>query len=205
MHLKKLIKNKKEIIKMKIYTKTGDTGTTALFGGSRVPKHNLRIDSYGTVDELNSWMGLIRDQKIEKHTSKIINSIQHNLFTIGAILATPPEKQILKNGKDRLNISKISEEEVSVLEQEMDLMNEDLPEMTHFILPGGHPAVSYCHITRTVCRRAERLATELNEHATVDPQVLKYLNRLSDYLFVLARKLSKELQAEEIKWIPKKY
>ncbi|AUC79478.1 ATP:cob(I)alamin adenosyltransferase [Nonlabens sp. MB-3u-79] len=190
---------------MKIYTKTGDTGTTALFGGSRVPKHNLRIDSYGTVDELNSWMGLIRDQKIEKHTSKIINSIQHNLFTIGAILATPPEKQILKSGKDRLNISKISDEEVSVLEQEMDLMNEELPEMTHFILPGGHPAVSYCHITRTVCRRAERLATELNEHATVDPQVLKYLNRLSDYLFVLARKLSKDLQAEEIKWIPKKY
>ncbi|QJP34849.1 cob(I)yrinic acid a,c-diamide adenosyltransferase [Nonlabens sp. Ci31] len=190
---------------MKIYTKTGDTGTTALFGGTRVPKHNLRIDSYGTVDELNSWMGLIRDQEIDEHTSKIINSIQHNLFTIGAILATPPEKQVLKNGKDRLNISKISEEEVSLLESEMDLMNEELPEMTHFILPGGHPAVSYCHITRTVCRRAERLATELNEHAPVDPQVLKYLNRLSDYLFVLARKLSKVLEAEEIKWIPKKY
>jgi cob(I)alamin adenosyltransferase len=190
---------------MKIYTKTGDTGTTALFGGSRVPKHNLRIDSYGTVDELNSWMGLIRDQKIEKHTGKIINSIQHNLFTIGAILATPPEKEILKNGKDRLNISKISEEEVSLLESEMDLMNQELPEMTHFILPGGHPAVSYCHITRTVCRRAERLATELNEHTPIDPQVLKYLNRLSDYLFVLARKLTKDLQAKEIKWIPKKY
>jgi cob(I)alamin adenosyltransferase len=104
-----------------------------------------------------------------------------------------------------LNISKISEEEVSLLESEMDLMNEELPEMTHFILPGGHPAVSYCHITRTVCRRAERLATELNEHTPIDPQVLKYLNRLSDYLFVLARKLSKDLQAEEIKWIPKKY
>jgi cob(I)alamin adenosyltransferase len=190
---------------MKIYTKTGDTGTTALFGGSRVPKHNLRIDSYGTVDELNSWMGLIRDQEIEKHTSNMINSIQHNLFTIGAILATPPEKQILKSGKERLNISKISEEEVSLLEREMDLMNEELPEMTHFILPGGHPSVSYCHITRTVCRRAERLATELNEHTPIDPQVLKYLNRLSDYLFVLARKLSKDLQAEEIKWIPKKY
>ncbi len=201
-HIKR---TKNEIEKMKIYTKTGDSGTTALFGGSRVPKHNLRIDSYGTVDELNSWMGLIRDQKIDKNTNQIINSIQHHLFTIGAILATPPEKQLLKSGKDRLNISKISEKEVSLLEREIDLMNEELPEMTHFILPGGHPSVSYCHITRTVCRRAERLATELNEHAPVDPEVLKYLNRLSDYLFVLARKLSKELQAEEIKWIPKKY
>jgi cob(I)alamin adenosyltransferase len=190
---------------MKIYTKTGDTGTTSLFGGTRVSKHNSRIDSYGTVDELNSWMGLLRDQQIDQHTSKTINTIQHNLFTIGAILATPPEKQVLKNGKDRLNISKISDEEVSLLESEMDLMNEELPEMTHFILPGGHPAVSYCHITRTVCRRAERLASELNEHAPIDPQVLKYLNRLSDYLFVLARKLTKDLQAEEIKWIPKKY
>jgi cob(I)alamin adenosyltransferase len=190
---------------MKIYTRTGDAGTTALFGGTRVPKHNLRIDSYGTVDELNSWMGLIRDQDISSHTTKMINSIQHHLFTVGAILATPPEKEVLKNGKDRLNISKISDEDITVLEEEMDLMNEELPEMTHFILPGGHPAVSYCHITRTVCRRAERLASELNEHTPIDPQILKYLNRLSDYLFVLARKLSKDLQAEEIKWIPKKY
>ncbi|MFB0904490.1 MAG: cob(I)yrinic acid a,c-diamide adenosyltransferase [Nonlabens sp.] len=190
---------------MKIYTRTGDAGTTALFGGTRVPKHNLRIDSYGTVDELNSWMGLIRDQDISAHTTKMINSIQHHLFTVGAILATPPEKEVLKNGKDRLNISKISDEDIRVLEEEMDLMNEELPEMTHFILPGGHPAVSYCHITRTVCRRAERLASELNENTPIDAQILKYLNRLSDYLFVLARKLSKDLQAEEIKWIPKKY
>lgn len=190
---------------MKIYTKTGDKGTTALFGGTRVPKHNLRIDSYGTVDELNSWMGLIRDQEISIHTSKIINLIQHHLFTLGAILATPPEKETLKNGKDRLNISKISDEEINMLETEMDDMDKELPPMTHFILPGGHPSVSYCHITRTVCRRAERLASELNEITPIDPQVLRYLNRLSDYLFVLARKLSKDLQAEEIKWIPNKY
>lgn len=190
---------------MKIYTKTGDKGTTALFGGTRVPKHNLRIDSYGTVDELNSWMGLIRDQEISAHTSKIINLIQHHLFTLGAILATPPEKETLKNGKDRLNISKISDEEINMLETEMDDMDKELPPMTHFILPGGHPSVSYCHITRTVCRRAERLASELNEITPIDPQVLRYLNRLSDYLFVLARKLSKDLQAEEIKWIPNKY
>ncbi|WP_124980879.1 cob(I)yrinic acid a,c-diamide adenosyltransferase [Nonlabens xiamenensis] len=189
---------------MKIYTKTGDQGTTALFGGTRVPKHNLRIDSYGTVDELNSWMGLIRDQPVSEQAKKNIIQIQQHLFTIGAILATPPEKALLKNGEERLNISKISDDDILMLEREMDEMDRELPPMTHFILPGGHTSVSYCHITRTVCRRAERLASELHEHAPIDPQVLKYLNRLSDYLFVLARKLSKDLQAEEIKWIPEK-
>jgi cob(I)alamin adenosyltransferase len=187
---------------MKIYTKTGDRGETALFGGSRVPKHNLRIDSYGTVDELNSWMGLIRDQDINSQTKQTIITIQDHLFTIGAILATPPEKEVLKNGEERLKISKISDDHIHMLEHQMDHMNESLPQMTHFILPGGHPSVSYCHITRTVCRRAERLASALHEKTPIDPQVLKYLNRLSDYLFVLARKLSKDLQAEEIKWIP---
>ena len=190
---------------MKIYTKTGDKGTTALFGGTRVPKHNLRIDSYGTVDELNSWIGLLRDQPVTASTKKVLINIQDHLFTVGAILATPPEKEKLKNGKDRLNISKIADEDILMLEQEMDRMNEDLPPMTHFILPGGHQSVSFCHITRTVCRRAERLASELNENTPIDEQVLRYLNRLSDYLFVLARKLSFDLQAEEIKWVPKKY
>ncbi|AZQ43897.1 cob(I)yrinic acid a,c-diamide adenosyltransferase [Nonlabens ponticola] len=190
---------------MKIYTKTGDEGTTALFGGTRVPKHNLRIDSYGTIDELNSWMGLIRDQDVDALVKATIITIQHHLFTIGAILATPPEKETLKNGKERLNISKISDADIELLEHEMDRMDQDLPQMTHFILPGGHESVSYCHITRTVCRRAERLCAELNAQTPVDPQVLKYVNRLSDYLFVLARKLSKDLQAEEIKWIPKKH
>lgn len=190
---------------MKIYTKTGDAGTTALFGGTRVPKHHIRIESYGTVDELNSYIGLIRDQEIDSRSKEILAHIQNKLFTVGAILATPPEKEILKNGKERLNISKISEEEIELLEKEMDVMNDALPEMTHFVLPGGHTTVSYCHIGRCVCRRAERMATLLNEQDRVDPFVLKYLNRLSDYLFVLARKLSQDLQGEEVKWIPDKY
>jgi cob(I)alamin adenosyltransferase len=189
---------------MKIYTKTGDTGTTALFGGTRVPKHHIRIESYGTVDELNSYIGLIRDQEIDTRTSDILIHIQNKLFTVGAILATPPEKEILKNGKERLNISKISEEEIAVLETEMDDMNAVLPPMTHFVLPGGHTTVSYCHIARCVCRRAERVTTLLHEEESIDPRVLKYLNRLSDYLFVLARKLSYDLQADEVKWIPEK-
>ncbi|EAS19951.1 cob(I)yrinic acid a,c-diamide adenosyltransferase [Nonlabens mediterrranea] len=190
---------------MKIYTKTGDEGTTALFGGTRVPKHNLRIDSYGTVDELNSWIGLIRDQPVNDHTKSVLIQIQDDLFTAGAILATDPEKLVLKNGKERLNIPKIDDDKIEVLENEMDNMDQELPPMTHFILPGGNQSVSFCHITRTVCRRAERLATELHAQSPIDVQVLKYLNRLSDYLFVLARKLSQDLQAEEIKWIPKKY
>ncbi|WP_340199192.1 cob(I)yrinic acid a,c-diamide adenosyltransferase [Ascidiimonas sp. W6] len=189
---------------MKIYTKTGDKGTTALFGGTRVPKHHIRIDSYGTVDELNSWIGLLRDQESSEHINKILIEIQDRLFTVGAILATDPEKAILKNGKERLNIPKISENDINLLEQEIDNMNTSLPPMTHFILPGGHQAVSFCHVTRCVCRRAERLSTELYENEPFDERVLQYLNRLSDYLFVLARKLSYELKAKEIKWIPKK-
>jgi len=189
---------------MKIYTKTGDTGTTALFGGTRVPKHHIRIESYGTVDELNSHLGLIRDQTINSHYQALLMSIQDKLFTVGAILATDPDKAILKNGKQRLNIEKISAEDIVLLEQEMDTMNAALPAMTHFVLPGGHQTVSFCHIARCVCRRAERLASALNELEPFEANALKYLNRLSDYLFVLARKLSSDLQANEIKWIPEK-
>ena len=189
---------------MKIYTKTGDKGTTALFGGTRVPKHHIRIDSYGTVDELNSHLGLLRDQKIDEHSHEILLKIQDRLFTLGAILATDPEKAILKNGKERLDIPKISAEDIDLLEQEIDKMNEELPPMTHFVLPGGHQSVSFCHISRCVCRRAERLAAALHELEPFDEKVLQYLNRLSDYLFVLARKLSKDLNAREIQWIPKK-
>ncbi len=189
---------------MKIYTKTGDKGTTALFGGTRVPKHHIRIESYGTVDELNSHIGLVRDQAIDVKTKEILTHIQDKLFTVGAILATDPEKATLKSGKERLNIPKIEDEDVFLLEKEIDAMNNELPPMTHFVLPGGHTTVSYCHIARCVCRRAERLATLLNENEPIDEMVLMYLNRLSDYLFVLARKLSKDVQAEEIKWIPKK-
>jgi len=190
---------------MKVYTKTGDKGTTALFGGTRVPKHHIRIDSYGTVDELNSYIGLIRDQEIDTNSKEILVQIQDKLFTLGAILATDPDKSLLKNGKERLNIPKVEEEDIAVLETEIDMMEENLPPMTHFVLPGGHTTVSYCHISRCVCRRAERLASALNEISPFDERALKYLNRLSDYLFVLARKLSHDLQADEIKWIPKKY
>ena len=189
---------------MKIYTKTGDKGTTALFGGTRVPKHHIRIESYGTVDELNSHIGLIRDQEIDSHSKEILILIQNKLFTVGAILATDPEKMTLKSGKDRLNIPRISQEDAILLEQEMDMMNENLPPMTHFVLPGGHSTVSYCHIARCVCRRAERLATALYDVEPFEIETLAYLNRLSDYLFVLARKLSHDLIAEEIKWIPEK-
>jgi len=189
---------------MKIYTKTGDQGTTALFGGTRVPKHHIRINSYGTVDELNSWLGLIRDQNIDANSAEILTTIQEKLFTVGAILATEPSKAILKNGKDRLNIPKIASSDIELLEKEMDKMEEDLDPMTHFILPGGHTTVSYCHIARTACRRAERMITLLHEQEPIDKGVLTYMNRLSDYLFVLARKLSHDLKAKEIKWIPEK-
>lgn len=189
---------------MKIYTKTGDKGTTALFGGTRVPKHHIRIECYGTIDELNSHLGLIRDQEINQQYKDLLIHIQDRLFTVGAILATDPKKAILKNGKERLNIPKISAEDIERLEKEMDTMNTELPPMTHFVLPGGHQTVSFCHIARCVCRRAERLATALNDIEGIEPNALMYLNRLSDYLFVLARKLSYDLQANEIKWIPEK-
>lgn len=189
---------------MKVYTKTGDKGTTALFGGTRVPKFHIRIESYGTVDELNSYIGLIRDQEMDTHYKDVLIEIQDRLFTVGAILATDPEKAILKNGKERLNIPKISEKDLDYLEKEIDSMETELPPMTHFVLPGGHTTVSYCHIARCVCRRAERLAAHLNDIEPTDEMVLKYLNRLSDYLFVLARKLTFDLKANEVKWIPKK-
>lgn len=187
---------------MKIYTKTGDDGTTGLIGGTRVKKHHIRIESYGTIDELNSWLGLIRDQEIEPHTKDVLTQVQKKLFVMGAILATDPEKAVLKNGKKRLNIPEILEADVTFLESEIDKMDTSLPQMTHFILPGGHTTVSYCHIARTVCRRAERMCTLLHENSPFNFALLKYINRLSDYLFVLARKLSLSLQAVEIKWIP---
>jgi cob(I)alamin adenosyltransferase len=189
---------------MKIYTKTGDKGKTSLFGGTRVPKYDLRIEAYGTVDELNSYIGLIRDQKIDSHTTEILLKIQNELFTLGSMLATPPEKEILKNGKERLNIPKITEESIELLENEIDIMNESLSPMSNFILPGGHTTVSFCHITRCICRRAERITTLLSDESTINSNILVYLNRLSDYLFVLARKLTIDNQAQEIPWIPEK-
>lgn len=189
---------------MKIYTKTGDDGTTGLFGGTRVPKHHIRIESYGTLDELNSWIGLIRDQNIDKESKQVLLDIQDRLFTAGALLAIDPKKEKLKNGKDRLNIPKINMGDIEQLEGKIDQMEEGLAPMTHFILPGGHTTVSYCHIARTICRRAERMAAQLNELEPVDPIILSYINRLSDFLFVLARKLSHIYEVEEMKWVPEK-
>ena len=189
---------------MKVYTKTGDTGTTALFGGTRVPKHHIRIESYGTVDELNSHIGLIRDQEINSIYKNVLIEVQDRLFTVGAILATPPEKETLKSGEKRLQNLGIVETDIEFLENQIDAMEESLPPMTHFVLPGGHTTVSYCHIARCVCRRAERLAVHLNDIEPTNEMVIKYLNRLSDYLFVLARKLSYDLKADEVQWIPRK-
>lgn len=181
---------------MKVYTKTGDQGETSLFGGKRVKKYHARIQAYGTTDELNSYIGLIRDQDIEEQHKKTLKEIQDRIFTLGAALAADPDKPKLK--KPDLHLS-----DIEFLEKEMDRMDESLPEMRYFVLPGGHTTVSYCHIARCVCRRAERLVIELSEEANIEPMIIKYLNRLSDYLFVLGRKLGQELNAEEIPWKPR--
>ncbi|MBI2281660.1 MAG: cob(I)yrinic acid a,c-diamide adenosyltransferase [Bacteroidetes bacterium] len=178
---------------MKIYTKTGDKGLTSLFGGKRVPKHHLRIEAYGTVDELNSYIGLIRDQKIDGDTFNILIEIQDRLFTLGSMLATEP-------GNEKVKVPQLFENDIVLLENEIDKMNEKLPEMRSFVLPGGHQTVSFCHLARCVCRRAERLAVHLAEIETVQEIVIKYLNRLSDYLFVLSRKLTQDNNAKEIPW-----
>src|SRR5690625_2076322 len=190
---------------MKIYTKTGYKGTTALFSGTREPKQNIRTESYGTVDERNSNIGIIRSTpEIDDTSKETIIHVQDKLITLGAILANDPKKAVLKSGKDRLNIPKVKEEDVAFLEKEIDRMNEGLPPITHFVLPGGNNIVALCHVARCVCRRAERITTHLAEMEEVDATVIQYLNRLSDYLFVLARKLSHTTQAEEIKWVPEK-
>ena len=181
---------------MKIYTKTGDKGTTSLFGGERVPKHHLRIESYGTMDELNSYIGLIRDQEINKKSYAILIEIQDRLFTIGSILATVP-------GNTKVKVPQLQEDDVLLLENEIDRMNINLPEMKSFVLPGGHTTVSYCHIARCVCRRAERITCQLSEASEVDNLILVYLNRLSDYLFVLSRELAVEKSVNETIWIPR--
>lgn len=188
----------------KIYTKTGDKGQTSLIGGTRVPKHHIRIEAYGTVDELNSHIGLIRDQQIDEHSKQVLIEIQDRLFTIGSSLASDPEKAKTRGEHSRtMKLPDLKEEDIALLEQEMDKINETLPEMRSFILPGGHTTVSFCHIARCVCRRAERLTIHLSENSFVSDLVVKYLNRLSDYLFILSRKLSQDLQAKEIPWKPR--
>ncbi|HVZ97165.1 MAG TPA: cob(I)yrinic acid a,c-diamide adenosyltransferase [Chitinophagaceae bacterium] len=182
----------------KIYTKTGDKGKTSLIGGTKILKSDLRIEAYGTIDELNSWIGYIADYINDFSANQMLKEVQDRLFTIGSSLACDPEKET------KLSIPDLREEDVIRLETEMDTIAETLPEMKHFILPGGHSSVSVTHIARCVCRRAERYCVRLSSEAGhVDPLVLKYLNRLSDYLFILARYLSKLHNSQEIAWTPR--
>jgi len=181
---------------MKIYTKTGDKGFTSLIGGTRVAKYHLRIESYGTVDELNSYIGLIRDQDIAGHDKEILKQIQDRLFTIGSSLAADPERS-------KMVIPDLHMQDVELLEKEIDSMNGQLPELRHFILPGGSNAISFCHIARCICRRAERITVELATQSMVDEKVNIYLNRLSDYLFTLARKIGNDSKVPENQWIPR--
>jgi cob(I)alamin adenosyltransferase len=181
---------------LKIYTKTGDYGDTSLIGGTRVPKYDIRIEAYGTVDELNSWVGLLRDQEIDESYRSILHEIQDRLFTLESELAKGPDKISQK-------LPDIKEEDITSLEQEIDKMNEKIPELRSFVLPGGHTVVSYCHLARTVCRRAERLTLQMNESYPVNPVLIKYLNRLSDYFFVLSRKLAYDFGVGEMPWKPR--
>lgn len=180
---------------MKIYTRTGDSGKTALIGGTRVPKYHDRIEAYGTVDELNAFVGLIRDhQEIDSRSRELLTEIQDRLFTLESHLAEDKEAVISKP------MPPLRDSDVQLLENEIDRMNESLPPLANFILPGGNILVSYCHLARTVCRRAERISVKLSEHYPVDNIGLRYLNRLSDYFFVLARYLGQQVGAEEIVW-----
>jgi cob(I)alamin adenosyltransferase len=181
---------------MKIYTRKGDSGNTQLIGGTRVPKHHVRIEAYGTVDELNSWIGLVRDSLSNEQTKYLLKEIQDRLFTIGSLLASDPEAS-------RMKLPDLSEHDVEILEKEIDKMVEVLPELKTFVLPGGNAVNSMCHIARCVCRRSERLVVQLSESEKVEALILKYLNRLSDYLFVLARKISFDAGNEELPWKPR--
>lgn len=182
----------------KIYTKTGDKGTTSLIGGTKVPKNDIRIETYGTVDELNSWIGLINDQLNDDEFKNELREIQDRLFTIGSALATDAEKET------KMSLPDLHAADIEFLEKKIDAMTAQLPEMKSFILPGGHPTVSSIHITRCVCRRTERLAVNMQQHDLfIDEKIIRYLNRLSDYLFTLARFVSQKLAVLEIPWKPR--
>jgi cob(I)alamin adenosyltransferase len=189
---------KTKIMAIKIYTKTGDKGKTSLIGGTKVPKSNIRIDSYGTVDELNSFIGLVNDYLQDNEMKTLLKEIQDRLFTIGSSLACDPDKEPL------MKIPDLKKADVVLLEREIDKMNDVLPVMKNFIIPGGHVAVSTAHIARCVCRRAERLCVQIMEaESFIDPLVIIYLNRLSDFLFVLARYIGHILNVEEVAWKPR--
>ena len=179
--------------KTKIYTRKGDKGLTSLIGGKRVPKHNLRIEAYGTVDELNSVTGMLRDRKeCKKHMSALLK-IQDRLFTVESLLAAVSEKSAAR-------LPGLRDKDIADLESEIDRLNDNLPDLKNFILPGGHPAVSWAQIARTVCRRAERTITKIAVHENIDEIILRYMNRLSDYFFILARRLSFDLRVKEVRW-----
>ena len=183
---------------LKIYTKTGDLGNTSLIGGTKVSKSNIRIETYGTIDELNSYIGLVNDNCNDDHSKNILKEIQDRLFTIGSSLACDPARET------KLQIPDLKDNDILYLEKEIDRMNETLPVMKSFILPTGHVTVSTTHIARCVCRRAERCCVNLQQHNLfIDPLIIKYLNRLSDYLFVLARYAAHQFNAEEVPWKPR--
>lgn len=186
---------------MKIYTKTGDKGHTALYGGTRVSKASARVEAYGTIDELNAFLGSAKCEITDENILKQLKKIQFDLFTVGSESATPTDKLTLANGKSRLALQ-ISETEIEDLEHWMDAFETDLEPLQYFILPGGGKAATALHICRTVCRRAERSLVFLNETEEVRPELIKYLNRLSDYFFVLARFVSKSQSEKEEYWIP---
>ena len=179
----------------KIYTKTGDKGGTSLIGGVRVPKSHIRIESYGTVDELNSFIGMVNDMAANAETGDWLREIQDRLFTVGSVLATDPGKDV------KMKLPDLHDTDVTWLEERIDQMNESLPEMRSYILPGGNLASSTCHVARCVCRRAERICVAMQEQQQEVPAiVIRYLNRLSDFLFVLARYISHKNNAPEIPW-----
>lgn len=180
---------------MKVYTKTGDEGKTSLVGGTRVPKDHIRIECYGTVDELCSWIGLVGDQDIEEEHKSVLIEIQDRLFTIESLLASEPDNDF--------KLPEIQKIDVEFLEKEIDRMNSDLPSLKSFLLPGGNEIVSQCHLARTVCRRAERLVIQLSREYPVQELIIIYLNRLSDYLFMLSRKVAQEKGVEERLWKPR--
>ena len=186
------------LMSSRIYTKTGDQGQTSLIGGTKVPKSHIRIEAYGTVDELNSFIGLVSDHLEDKHSTITLKEIQDRLFTIGSSLACDPGKEI------KMKIPDLKEDDIYLLENEIDKMNEVLPVMKTFLLPGGHVAVSTIHVARCICRRAERCCVNVQQQDLfIEPLIIKYLNRLSDYLFVLARFISQQLKVEEIPWKPR--
>lgn len=180
---------------MKIYTKRGDKGKTSLIGGDRVSKHHIRIDAYGTTDELNSYLGILRSFVNDDLNRNVLAEIQDRLFTIGSLLASAPTSKMI--------VPDIHDKDIELLETSIDQMNEVLPELRTFILPAGSAEIAHCHVARCICRRAERLVVLLDENTQLEPLILQYLNRLSDYLFVLGRYVAKEQGIEEVSWKPR--